>query len=222
MTEPRTYSLLLVYNELEKTRNASQARYTLPWRINYLFPLSSQRSESWKLEFVTSETMNNPGHQPVSATVKSFWNKVFGSSRVFVHEYEFDKRSQGLNQSTEDFCNDLQSVLNKWPNNGIDVRSWQECPACEDRILLATLVAGIKSNDVCKGPLCFKYHTLEKAVQRIEVDKAMTSQVDKFSLKVDKNGASTCEKGKSRWSLVVLQSGKDCCLIKSSAWNSMF
>lgn len=46
-------------------------------------------------------------------------------------------------------------------------------------------MAGIKSNDVCKGPLCAKYHTLEKAVQRIKVDKAMTPQVDKFSLKVD-------------------------------------
>ena len=143
----------------------------------------------------TVKRMNNLGQQDVRAIIESFQNQVCGSSSMFVHEYEFHKRVQGSNELFEEFYNDLQSLLNKC--------QYRDCcktltrMSCKDRILLARLVAGIRSNDIRKGLLCIKDLTLDKAVQHIKVDEATSSQVDKFSTKVNKAGASTYKQGKS-------------------------
>ena len=60
--------------------------------------------------------------------------------------------------------------------------------SCKNRILLARLVAGIKSHDIRKGLLCIQDLTLDKAVQYIQVDEATSSQAHKFLTKINKTG----------------------------------
>ena len=159
--------------------------------------------------------MNNIGYQQVNVIIEAFQNQVCGSSNIFVHEYEFHKRVQGSNESFEEFYNDLQSLLNKC--------QYRDCCktltriSCKDRILLARRIAGIKSNDVRKGLLCITDLTLEKAVQHIKVDEATSSQVDRFTSKINKTGASSYKQGKSPYNQskkISPQSGKDECLKK--------
>ena len=68
--------------------------------------------------------------------------------------------------------------------------------SCKERVLLARLVAGIRSNDVRKSLLCMQDLTLEKAVQHIQVDEATSIQATQFSTQVKKAGASTYKQGK--------------------------
>ena len=68
------------------------------------------------------------------------------------------------------------------------------CKAC---ILLARLVAGIRCNEVLKGLLCIKDVTLEKAVQRVQVDEAIFFQANQFSSQINKTAASAYQQNKS-------------------------
>ena len=133
--------------------------------------------------------MNNLGQQDVQTLIESFQRQVCGSSNIFVHEYEFHKRVQGSNESFDEFYNDLQTLLNKCQYKDCCQSSTRM--SCKNRILLARLVAGIKSHDIRKGLLCIQDLTLDKAVQYIQVDEATSSQADKFLTKVNKTGAST-------------------------------
>ncbi|CAB4042111.1 Hypothetical predicted protein [Paramuricea clavata] len=134
--------------------------------------------------------MNNLGQQDVETRlIESFQRQVCGSSNIFVHEYEFHKRVQGSNESFDEFYNDLQTLLNKCQYKDCCQSSTRM--SCKNRILLASLVAGIKFHDIRKGLLCIQDLTLDKAVQYIQVDEATSSQADKFLTKVSKTGAST-------------------------------
>ena len=50
-----------------------------------------------------------------------------------------------------------------------------------ERVLLARLVAGIRSNDLRKSLLCNKDLTLAKAVQHVKDDEATSIQATQFS-----------------------------------------
>ena len=52
--------------------------------------------------------------------------------------------------------------------------------SCKERILLARLVAGIRSNKVRKSLLCIEDLTLEKAVRHVQVDEATFFQANQF------------------------------------------
>ena len=133
----------------------------------------------------TIKRMNNLGQQDVQTLIESFQRQVCGSSNIFVHEYEFHKRVQGSNESFHEFYNDLQTLLNKCQYKDCCQSSTRM--SCKNRILLARLVAGIKSHDIRKGLLCIQDLTLDKAVQYIQVDEATSSQADKFLTKVNKD-----------------------------------
>ena len=134
--------------------------------------------------------MNNLGQQDVQSLIQSFQRQVCGrlSSNMFVHEYEFHKRIQGSNESFDKFYNDLQTLLNKFQYKDCCQSSTQM--SCKNRILLARLVASIKSHDIRKGLLCIQDLTLDKAVKYIQVDETTSSQADNFLTKANKTGAS--------------------------------
>ena len=113
--------------------------------------------------------MNNLGQQDVQTLIQLFKRQVCGSS----NGYEFHKRVQGSNESFDEFYNDLQTLLNRCQYKDCCQSSTQM--SCKDRILLARLVAGIKSHDIRKGLLCIQDLTLDKAVQYIQVDEATSS-----------------------------------------------
>ena len=100
--------------------------------------------------------MNNLGQQNVQTLIQSFQHQVCGTSNMFVHEYEFHKPLQGANESFDEFYNDLQTLLNKCQCKDCCQSSTQM--SCKDRILLARLVAGIKSHDIRK--VCSVFKTL--------------------------------------------------------------
>ena len=106
----------------------------------------------------------------VNAIIKAFQTQVCGSTSVFVHECEFHNRIQGSNESFQEFYTDLQSLLSNC--------QYEDCcktatkTSCKERVLLARLVAVIRSNDLRKSILCMQDLTLEKAVQHIQVDEA--------------------------------------------------
>ena len=130
----------------------------------------------------------------VNAIIEAFQTQVCGSTSVFVHEYEFHNRIQGSNESFQEFYTDLQSLLSKC--------QYEDCcktatkMSCKERVLLARLVAGIRSNDLRKSLLCMQDLTLEKAVQHVQVDEATSIQATQFSPQVNKAGASTYKQGK--------------------------
>ena len=68
--------------------------------------------------------------------------------------------------------------------------------SCKERVLLARLVASVRSNDLRKSLLCMQDLTLEKAVQHVQVDEATSIQATQFSPQVNKTGASTYKQGK--------------------------
>ena len=107
----------------------------------------------------TVRRMNISGLHDVNAIIESFQTQVCGSTSIFVHEYEFHNRSQGANESFEEFYIDLQSLLNKCQYE--DCCKTQSRMSCKERVLLARLVAGISSNEVHKSLLCIKDLTLE-------------------------------------------------------------
>ena len=123
-----------------------------------------------------STTINSPSRQFVSSKVARVRRldvatstpeaQICGSTNVFVHEYEFDNRIQGSNESLQEFFTDLQSLLNKC--------QYEDCCktatkiSCKERVLLARLVACIRSNDLRKSLLCMKDLTLEKAFQHVQ------------------------------------------------------
>ena len=58
----------------------------------------------------TVKRMNILGLQDVNAIIEAFRTQVCGSLSIFVHEYEFHNRSQGTNESFEEFFTDLQTL----------------------------------------------------------------------------------------------------------------
>ena len=161
--------------------------------ITRFYELSNETQKALFINVLSDDTikrMNNLGQQDVQTLIESFQRQVCGSSNIFVHEYQFHKRVQGSNESFDEFYNDLQTLLNKCQYKDCCQSSTRM--SCKNRILLARLVAGIKSHDIRKGLLCIQDLTLDKAVQYIQVDEATTSsQADKFLTKVNKTGAST-------------------------------
>ena len=127
----------------------------------------------------TVKRMNILGLQDVNAIIEAFQPQVCGSSSIFVYEYKFQNRSQGTNKSFEEFCTDLQALLNKCHYE--DCCKTETRMSCKERILLATLVADIRSNEVQRSVVCIKDVTLEKAVQHVEVDEATSFQANQFS-----------------------------------------
>ena len=165
--------------------------------ITGFYTLSNETQKALFINVLSDDTikrMNNLGQQDVQTLIQSFQRQVCGSSNMFVHEYEFHKRVQGSNESFDEFYNDLQTLLNKCQYKDCCQSTTQM--SCKDRILLARLVAGIKSHDIRKGLLCIQDLTLDKAVQYIQVDEATSSQADKFLTKVNKTGASTYRQNK--------------------------
>ena len=165
--------------------------------ITGFYTLSNETQKALFINVLSDDTikrMNNLGQQDVQTLIQSFQRQVCGSSNMFVHEYEFHKRVQGSNESFDEFYNDLQTLLNKCQYKDCCQSTTQM--SCKDRILLARLVAGIKSHDIRKGLLCVQDLTLDKAVQYIQVDEATSSQADKFLTKVNKTGASTYRQNK--------------------------
>jgi hypothetical protein len=157
--------------------------------ITRFYELSNETQKALFINVLSDDTikrMNNLGQQDVQTLIESFQRQVCGSSNIFVHEYEFHKRVQGSNES---FYNDLQTLLNKCQYKDCCQSSTRM--SCKNRILLARLVAGIKSHDIRKGLLCIQDLTLDKAVQYIQVDEATSSQADKFLTKFNKTGASS-------------------------------
>ena len=120
----------------------------------------------------------------MNAIIEAFQTQVCGSSSIFVHEYEFCNRSQGTNESFEEFYTDLQTLLNKCHYE--DCCKTETRMSCKERILLARLVAGIRSNKVHKSLLCIKDLTLEKAVRHVQVDEATSFQANQFSSQINK------------------------------------
>ena len=127
----------------------------------------------------------------MNAIIEAFQTQVCGSLSIFVHEYEFHNRSQGTNESFEEFYTDLQTLLNKCHYE--DCCKTETRMSCKERILLARLVAGIRSNEVRKSLLCIKDLTLEKAVQHVQVDEATSFQANQFSSQINKTAASACK-----------------------------
>jgi hypothetical protein len=159
--------------------------------ITRFYELSSETQKALFINVLSDDTikrMNNLGQQEVQTLIESFQRQVCGTSSMFVHEYEFHKRVQGSNESFDEFYNDLQTLLNKCEYKDCCHSSTQM--SCKDRILLARIVAGIRSHDMRKQLLCIQDLTLDKAVQHIRVDEATSSQADKFLTKVNKTGAS--------------------------------
>ena len=93
--------------------------------------------------------MNNLEQQDVKSLIQSFQRQVCGSSNMFAHKYEFHKRVQGSNESFDQFYNYLQTLLNKCQYKDCCQSATQM--SCKDRIILARLVAGIKSHGIRKG-----------------------------------------------------------------------
>jgi hypothetical protein len=156
--------------------------------ITRFYELSNETQKALFINVLSDDTikrMNNLGQQDVQTLIESFQRQVCGSSNIFVHEYEFHKRVQGSNESFDEFYNDLQTLLNKCQYKDCCQSSTRM--SCKNRILLARLVAGIKSHDIRKGLLCIQDLTLDKAVQYIQVDEATSSQADKFLTKVNKD-----------------------------------
>ena len=115
----------------------------------------------------------------MNAIIEAFQTQVCGSSSIVVHEYEFHNRSEGTNESFEEFYTDLQTLLNKCHYE--DCCKTETRMSCKECILLARLVAGIRSNEVLKSLLCIKGLTLEKAVQHVQVNEATSFQANQFS-----------------------------------------
>ena len=68
--------------------------------------------------------------------------------------------------------------------------------SCKERVLLARLVAGIRSGDFRKSSFVYERPNLKKAVQHVQVDEALSIQDTQFPTQVDKAGASTYKQGK--------------------------
>ena len=68
--------------------------------------------------------------------------------------------------------------------------------SCKERVLLARLVAGTRSNDLRKSLLCNKDLTLEKAVHHVKDDEATSIQATQFSTQLNKAGAYTYNQGR--------------------------
>lgn len=120
----------------------------------------------------------------MNAIIEAFQIQVCGSSGIFVHEYKFHNRFQGTNESFEEFYTDLQTLLNKCHFE--DCCKTEARMSCKDSILSARLKAGIRSNEVCKGLLCIKDLTLEKALKHVQVDEATSFQANQFSSQIKK------------------------------------
>ena len=149
--------------------------------VTGFYTLSNETQKALFINVLSDDTikrMNNLGQQDVKSLIQSFQRQVCGSSNMFVHDYEFHKRVQGSNESFDEFYNDLQTLLNKCQYKHCCQSSTQM--SCKDRILLAHLVAGIKSHGIRKGLFCIQDLTLDKAVQYIQVEEATSSQADKF------------------------------------------
>ncbi|XP_020623162.1 uncharacterized protein LOC110060711 [Orbicella faveolata] len=131
----------------------------------------------------------------MNAIIEAFQIQVCGSSGIFVHEYKFHNRSQGTNESFEEFYTDLQTLLNKCHFE--DCCKTEARMSCKDSILSARLKADIRSNEVCKGLLCIKDLTLEKALKHVQVDEATSFQANQFSSQIKKTVASACQQNKS-------------------------
>jgi len=125
-----------------------------------------------------------------NAIIEAFQIQVCGSTSVFVDECEFYKS----NESFQEFFTNLQSLLNKCQYEDF----WKTVTkmSCKERVLLARLVTGIRSNDLRKRLLCMKDLTLEKAVHHVQVDEATSIQATQFSNQVNKAGAPTYKQGK--------------------------
>ena len=148
--------------------------------ITQFYELSDETQKALFINVLSDDTikrMNNLGQQDVQTLIQSFQHQVCGTSNMFVHEYEFHKRIQGANESFDEFYNDLQTLLNKCQYKDCCQSSTQM--SCKDRILLARLVAGIKSHDIRKGLLCIQDLTLDKAVKYIQVDEATSATLGK-------------------------------------------
>ena len=130
----------------------------------------------------------------VNAIIEAFQTQVCGSTSVFVHENEFHSRIQGSNESFQEFYTDLQSLLSKCQYK--DYCKTATKMSCKERVLLARLVAGMRSNDLRKSLLCMQDQTLERAVQHVKVDEATSIQATQFSPQVNKAGASTYKQRK--------------------------
>ena len=164
--------------------------------ITGFYTLSNETQKALFINVLSDDTikhMNNLGQQDVQILIQSFQRQVCGSSNMFVREYELHKRVQGSNELFDEFYHDLQTLLNKCQYKDCCQSTTQM--SCKDRILLARLVAGIKSHDI-RNVLCIQDLTLDKAVQYIQVDEATSSQADKFLTKVNNTGASTYRQNK--------------------------
>ena len=93
--------------------------------------------------------MNSFGLQDVNAIIKPFQIQVPGSSSIFDHEYEFHNKSHGTNKSFRVFYTDMQTLLNKCHYK--DCRKTETRMSCKRCVILARLVAGIRSNEVHKS-----------------------------------------------------------------------
>ena len=142
----------------------------------------------------TVKKMNLLALPDVNAIIEAFQTQVCGSTSVFVHEYEFHNRIQGSNESFQEFYTDLQSLFSKC--------QYEDCcktatkMSCKERVLLARLVAGIRSTDLRKSLLCIQDLTLEKAVQHVQIDEVTSILATQFSPQVNNAGASTYKQGK--------------------------
>ena len=94
----------------------------------------------------TVKKMNLLALHDVNAIIEAFQTQVCGSTSVFVHEYEFHNRIQGSNESFQEVFTDLQSLLNKCQYENCCKTATKM--SCNERALLASLAAGIRSNDL--------------------------------------------------------------------------
>ena len=74
------------------------------------FDLSRETQHALFTNVLSDDTvrgMNISGLQDVNAITESFQAQVYGTTSIFVHEYEFHNRSQGANEPFEEFYIDL-------------------------------------------------------------------------------------------------------------------
>ena len=137
--------------------------------------------------------MNILGLQDVNAIIEAFQIQVCGSSSIM--DTSFTTGLKGQTSLLKKLHTDLQTQLNKCHYE--DCCKTETKMSCKERILVARLVAGIRSSEVRNSLLCIRDLTLEKAVQHVQVDKVTSFQANQFSSQINKTATSANQQNKS-------------------------